>query len=69
MTLQQIALHKRMDAAKLQRVLAGSEDEINKLLRPLQLNGLVQEKAEGVFVINPYVEPHIVRILKNKDLL
>jgi amino acid transporter len=68
-TLQQIALHKRMDVAKLMRVFSGSDDEINKLIRPLRLNGLLQEKAEGVFVINPYVEPLIVRILKNKELL
>jgi AAA+ ATPase superfamily predicted ATPase len=69
MTLQEIALHKRMGLPKLQRVLSASAEEAGQLLRPLRLNGLVQEKAEGVFVINPYVEPHIVRILKNKDLL
>jgi len=68
-TLQQIALHKRMDAAKLKRVLSCSDEEIDKLLRPLRLNGLVKEKAEGVYVINPHVEPLVVRVLKNQELL
>ena len=67
--LQQIALHKRMDIKKMGRVMARTDEEINKVLRPLRLNGLIQEKAEGVFVINPFVEPHVVKILKNKDLL
>jgi len=67
--LQQIALHKRMDAGKLKRVLTCSDEEIDKLLRPLRLNGLVKEKAEGVYVINPHVEPFVVRVLKNQDLL
>lgn len=67
--LQQIALHKRMDEPKLCRVMACTSEEIDKILRPLRLNGLVQEKAEGVYVINPFAEPHVVKILKNKELL
>jgi len=67
--LQQITLHKRMDHAKIKRVLMYTDEEIQKYLRPLRLNGLVQEKAENVFVINPYVEPYVVRVLKNKGLL
>ncbi len=67
--LQQIALHKRMDVHKLGRVLCQADSEIDKLIRPLRLNGLLQEKAEGVFVINPFAEPYIVRTLKQKELL
>jgi len=67
--LQQIILHKRMDKAKMKRVLLCSDDEIQRSLGPLILNGLVQEKTENVFVINQYVEPYVVRVLKNKDLL
>jgi amino acid transporter len=67
--LQQIALHKRMDIQKLCRVMVSTPEDINKVLRPLRLNGLVQEKTEGVFVINPFAEPLVVKVLKNKDLL
>ena len=56
-------------AAKLQRVFAASKDEITIMLRPLQLNGLVSQKTEGVFVINPAIEPLLVRFLKKKELL
>jgi amino acid transporter len=68
-TLQQIALHKRMDVPKLSRVLSAPNAGIDNLIRPLRLNGLLQEKAEGVFVINPFAEPYIVKILKQKELL
>jgi hypothetical protein len=67
--LQQTALHKRMDMPKLMRVFAASEGEIHENLRPLRLNGLVTEKSEGVFVINPFVEPQVVKMLKQKQLL
>jgi len=67
--LQQIALHKRMNISKLERVFSREESEINETLRPLRLNGLVGEKSEGVYVINPFVEPLVVKMLKQKELL
>ncbi len=69
MMLQQIALHKRMDIAKLERVFTTNGHLIDDTLRPLRLNGLVSEKSDGVYVINPFVEPLVVKMLKQKDLL
>ena len=67
--LQQTALHKRMHLQKMMRVFAENEEEMSEKLRPLRLNGLVTEKSAGVFVINPFVEPLVVKMLKQKDLL
>jgi len=67
--LQQTALHKRMNLQKMMRVFAENEEEMSEKLRPLRLNGLVTEKSAGVFVINPFVEPLVVKMLKQKDLL
>jgi hypothetical protein len=67
--LQQIALHKRMDMEKLERVFSREKFEIDETLRPLRLNGLVGEKSEGIYVINPFVEPLVVKMLKQKELL
>lgn len=69
MLLQQISMHKRMDFNKLARVFASTEQEMEIALRPLRLNGLVVEKSDGVFIINPYVDPLVVSILKQKELL
>jgi hypothetical protein len=69
LTLQQIALHKRMSNIKLQRVFGKSSQQVDELLRPLRLNGLISEKSEGVYVINPFVEPFVVKMLKQKELL
>jgi amino acid transporter len=68
-TIQQIALHKRMDRAKLMRVLDETEEEVLNRMQPLRINGLIHEKTEGVFVINPFVEPYLMSVLKNKKLL
>ncbi|NJN27323.1 MAG: ATP-binding protein [Cyclobacteriaceae bacterium] len=67
--LQQTALHKRMDLSKMMRVFGVEADTIQSWLRPLRLNGLISEKSEGVFVINPFVEPFVVKMLKQKELL
>jgi len=69
MVLQLIELHKRMDAKKLERVLGYDTMEIENQLRPLRLNGLISEKSDGVYIINPYVEPQVVKVLKQKELL
>jgi hypothetical protein len=67
--LQQIELHKRMNAKKLERVFNIEAEELDRNLRPLRLNGLVTEKSEGVYVINPFAEPQVVKLLKQKELL
>ena len=67
--LQQIALHKRMDRPKLARVFDWEVDTVEDQIRPLRLNGLLHEKSEGVFVINPYVEQYVVKVLKQNNLL
>jgi len=67
--LQQIELHKRMNSKKIERVFGFNEQSLDANLRPLRLNGLVTEKSEGVYVINPYAEPQVVKVLKQKELL
>lgn len=67
--LQQIELHKRVTRKKLEQIYSSNSMEIEEKLRPLRLNGLVTEKSEGVFVINPFAEPQIVRVLKQNELL
>ncbi|MCG8309524.1 MAG: amino acid permease [Cytophagales bacterium] len=69
MLLQQIELHKRVTIKKLEQIYGYPTLEIEKTLRPLRLNGLVTEKSEGVYVINPFAEPQVVRVLKQKELL
>ena len=67
--LQQIELHKRMNSKKIERVFGFNEQSLDENLRPLRLNGLVTEKSEGVYIINPYAEPQVVKVLKQKELL
>lgn len=69
LVLAQIALHKRMGKQKIGRVFELDEADVELMLRPLRLNGLVVEKSEGIFTLNPYIEPQVIRILKQKELL
>ncbi len=66
LVLLQLALHRRISAQRLSKVLHQSESQIATLLKDMQRAGLVEERFTGVFAINGMLEPHIVKKMKEK---
>ncbi len=31
--------------------------------------GLIEERRDNLFVVNPYIEPHLIKIFKREELL
>jgi hypothetical protein len=58
-----------MDKDKIQRVFSKDISQALKIINPMKLSGLIMEKTEDLYIMNPYVEPYIVRTLKQKGLL
>jgi amino acid transporter len=54
--LAQLILHKRMDIAKLERVLRIELVEIEKNMNALLMAGLVSEKTTGLYIVNPVLD-------------
>ncbi len=65
--LYQIVLHKRMNISKLNRVLMLKENIITEITDALMIAGLIKEKLNGLYVINPYIDKFLTDyLLQNK---
>lgn len=67
--LIQLILHKRMSIEKLQRVFAADFPALRMTLNSLVRAGLILERAKDLYVLNPYVEPFVVKAFKEKEWL
>ncbi len=67
--LAHFALHKRMSAARLERITGLEEFEFDKMLRQMRHGGLIEEQGRGIFAINRYLEPLLIKVLREKQLL
>lgn len=65
----QLALHKRMPYKKLERVMNIDSHNCQSIVNTLIRSKLIEERAEGLLLINPYVEPFIRKVLKRKGLV
>jgi hypothetical protein len=67
--LVQLSLHKHMLYNKLEKVL-GIEAHITRaIVNSLLRRGLIEERANRLLLINPYVEPFVRTVLKRKGLV
>ncbi|WP_339815921.1 hypothetical protein [uncultured Imperialibacter sp.] len=69
MILSQFVLHKRLDADKISRITGWDSVYISKVLLALIRSGAIVEKATGIYMIDPYLLPFIIRHFKERDLL
>ena len=67
--LAHFALHKRMSAARLERITGLEESQFDKMLRQMRHGGLIEEQGRGIFAINRYLEPMLIKVLSEKQLI
>jgi len=67
--LVQLVLHKRMPYPKLEKVMGIEPHLTGTVVNPLIRKGLIDERAEGLLIINPYAEPFVRKVLKRKGLV
>ena len=69
MILVQFVLHKRLDLEKMLRINGLDQDYLQTLIKAMARAGVLQEKASGIWMVDPYVQPFISRSLKDEGLL
>ena len=69
MILVQFILHKRLDLEKMLRIDGLDRPYLQTLIQAMARAGIIQEKASGIWMIDPYVHPFITRALKDEGLL
>lgn len=67
--LLQLVIHKRLSFARLLRMLQTEEWALNDLLTSLFRGGLIKERSSGVYFVNAFVEPFLVKLFKQKEWL
>jgi CheY-like chemotaxis protein len=67
--LTHFALHKRLGAGRLERITGLEESESDKMLRQMRQSGLIEEQGRGIFTMNGYLEPLLIKVLSEKQLL
>ena len=64
-----LILHKRLSFQRITKVffsdVARARAVINSMLRA----GLIEERREELFILNNFIEPHLIKVFKNEELL
>ena len=67
--LAQLILHKRMDMAKLKRVLQIDSREIEQNINAMQMAGVITEKNVGLYIVNPILDKFLSNYLHGNGYL
>jgi len=67
--LGQLLLHKRMDTAKLIRVLQVERFEVEKNMNAMQMAGLITEKTTELYIVNPILDKFLSNYLYENGFL
>jgi len=63
------ALHKRLTIEQLGRITGLEAPAVERMIRSLRRCGLIEERGRGVLVINMFLEPFIIKVLSEKQIL
>lgn len=67
--LTQFVLHKRLSAEKLGRITGWEVPQAERMIRAMLRSGVILEKASGIHHIDPYVQPFLVKALRENEVL
>ncbi len=67
--LTQFVLHRRMNLKKMERVTFHKKELLEQQINYLKRTGILIEEAEGIYEINKFMNLHIVKKLKNIEML
>ncbi|MEQ9289412.1 MAG: amino acid permease [Cyclobacteriaceae bacterium] len=67
--LTQFVMHKRLSAEKLQRITGWEMSRAQSMVRAMLRSGVILEKASGIYHVDPYLQPFLVKALKENEVL
>ncbi|MBS4057295.1 MAG: hypothetical protein KGZ82_08270 [Bacteroidales bacterium] len=69
LALVQLILHKRLSLDRVQAMFHLDKQSATDMLQAMIRTGLVEQRLEGTFIVNGFIEPHLIRELKKENLL
>lgn len=67
--LVQFLLHGNLSRYRLDRMMQADPKDLSRELEVLKRSGLLQETSGEIFALNPFIQPYLIDIMKNKGLL
>ncbi len=67
--LIQLILHKRLNYSRLDKIFSQDESRTHGIISALLRTGLIEERNEDLFIVNTFIEPHLIRVFKREELL
>ena len=67
--LIQLILHKRLTYNRLNRIFSDDNSKMKDIINALLRTGLIEQRNEDLFVVNTFIEPHLIRIFRKEELL
>ncbi|MBS0001430.1 MAG: hypothetical protein KFF73_20760, partial [Cyclobacteriaceae bacterium] len=69
MLLGQFIIHKRMDQAKIIRITGWDVKETVEIILAMSRSGIIMEKVSGLYMIDPYMHPFVVKVLRDMNVI
>ncbi len=69
MLLGQFVIHKRLDHDKIMRITGWNKKEVDEIILAMLRSGIIMEKVSGLYTIDPYMHPFVIRVLTDMDVL
>lgn len=69
LVLIQMILHKRLSFKKMTQLFLSDDLHARSVVGSMSRAGLIEERNENLFIVNTFLEPHIIRTFKREGLL
>ncbi len=67
--LQQFILHKKLTPERLMQISGQTDTTISEIMHTLKRSGIILEEQPDILCINPFMQPLLVKRLKEMDML
>jgi len=67
--LIEMTLHKRLTYEGIKKILFADDARTRSVVGTLQRIGLIEERSEGIYMVNDFTGPHLTRVLKKEGLI
>jgi len=67
--LLHMILQKRLSFEKINKIFFLDDVKSKRIINSMLRSGLIEEKRENLFIVNPLIEPHLIKVFKNEELI
>jgi len=67
--LIQLILHKRLTYERINKIFFSDDLRSMSIVNSMLRAGLIEEKREKLYIVNSFVEPHLIKVFKREEVL